>query len=68
MDINDVLKMVAANNGVTLDEVKSEIQKSIHEAAKDPSPEFKASFGDSEPTIEEFLSKMSDKVTERMGN
>ena len=68
MDINDVLKMVADNNGVTLDEVKEEIQKAIHEAAKDPSPEFKASFGDREPSIEEFITRMSGKVTKRMGN
>lgn len=68
MDMNDVLTKVAEMNGVALDEVKEEIQKSIHEAAKNPSPEFKASFGDREPSIEEFLSRMSSKVIKRVGN
>ena len=68
MDMNDLLAKVAEMNGVTLDEVKEEIQKSIHEAAKNPSPEFKASFGDKEPSIEEFLSKVSSKAMKRTGN
>ena len=68
MDMNDVLTKVAEMNGVALDEVKEEIQKSIHEAAKNPSPEFKTSFGDREPSIEEFLSKMSARAMKRMGN
>lgn len=68
MDMNDVLAEVAEMNGVTLDEVKEEMQKSIHEAAKNPSPEFKATFDDREPSIEEFLSKMSSKAMKRMGN
>ena len=55
-------------NGITLDEVKEEMQQSIYEAAKNPSTEFKASFGDKEPSIEEFISKMSDTVTKRTGN
>lgn len=66
MDINDVLANVAEMNGVTLDEVKDEMQKSIHEAAIHPSPEFKAFFGDREPNIEEFLSKMSSKAMKKM--
>lgn len=68
MDMNDVLAKVAEMNDVTLDEVKEEMQKSIHEAAKDPSPEFKAAFGNREPSIEEFLDKMSAKAMKRMGN
>lgn len=66
--MNNVLAKVAEMNGVTLDEVKEEIRKSILEAAKNPSPEFKASFGDREPNIEEFLSKMSSKAMKRMGS
>ena len=38
MDMNDVLAKVAEMNGVSLDEVKEEMHKSIHEATKDPSP------------------------------
>lgn len=68
MNLDEILGKVAKQNGVTLEEVKEEIQKSIHEAAKNPSPEFKASFGDREPSIEEFLVMMSSKVTKRMGN
>lgn len=63
-----MLAKVAEMNDVTLDEVKEEMQKSIHEAAKDPSPEFKAAFGNREPSIEEFLDKMSAKAMKRMGN
>lgn len=66
--MNDVLEKVAKMNGVTHDEVKEEMQKSIHEADKNPSPEFKATFDDREPSIEEFLSKMSSKAMKRMGN
>lgn len=68
MNMNDVFAKVAEMNGVTLDEVKEEMQKSIHEAAKNPSPEFKASFGDREPSIEEFLSKMLSKAMKVMEN
>lgn len=68
MDMSDVPAKVAEMNGVTLDEVKEEMQNSIHEAAKNPSTEFKTSFGDREPSIEEFLSKMSARAMKRMGN
>lgn len=66
MDINYVLAKVAEMNGVTLDEVKDEMQMSIHEAAINTSPEFKAFFGDREPNIEEFLSKMSSKAIKKI--
>lgn len=59
MDINEILEKVAEMNGVTVEEVKVEMQKAIHDAAKNPSPEFKARFGDREPDISEFLEMMS---------
>ena len=68
MDMDGILEKVAEMNGVTVEEVKDEIQKSIHDAAAHPSAAFKESFGDKEPSIEEFLEMMSDKVTKRMGN
>ena len=45
--------------------MKLKMQKSIHEAAINPSPEFKAFFGDREPNIEELLSKMSSKAMKK---
>lgn len=70
MDINidEVLAKVAEKNGVTVEEVKAEMQKSIHEAAQDPSSAFKENFGDKEPSIEDFLKKISKEVMKRVGN
>lgn len=68
MDINEVLEKVAEMNGVTVEEVKAEMQKAIREDAKDPSPEFKSRYGDREPDIGEFLEMMSSQVTKRMGS
>lgn len=68
MDINEVLEKVAEMNGVTVEEVKAEMQKAIRDATKNPSNEFKARFGDREPDISEFLETLSSQVTKRMGN
>lgn len=68
MGMNEILEKVAEMNGVTVEEVKNEMQKAIHDAAKNPSPEFKARFGDREPDISEFLEMLSSQVTKRMGN
>lgn len=68
MDINELLEKVAEMNGVSIEEVKAEMQKAIHDAAKDPTPEFKARFGDREPDISEFLEMLSSQVTKRMGS
>lgn len=68
VDINEILEKVAEMNGVTVEEVKAEMQNAIHDAAEDPSPEFKASFGDREPDIGEFLEMLSSQVTKRIGN
>ena len=66
--MNEILEKVAEMNGVSVEEVKTEMQKAIHDAAKNPSPEFKSRFGDREPDISEFLEMLSSQVTKRMGN
>ena len=63
MKTEEMLKKIAEMNGVTVDEVKEDIQKAIQEAAMNPTAEFKKAFGNRVPSIEEFLSKMVSKVT-----
>ena len=62
MDIKDVLKQVALQNGVSEEEVREEMQRSIHEAYLQKSPKFVKMFGDREPSLEEFLEKMAMRV------
>ena len=40
---------------ISEEEVRKEIEKSIHEAYLQKSPAFVNTFGDREPTVEEFL-------------
>lgn len=68
MKTEDMLSKIAENNGVSIDEVRAEIQKSIQEAAKNPSPEFKKAFGDRVPSVEEFLEEMTSKIIKNVGN
>lgn len=68
MDMNEILEKVAEMNGVTVEEVKAGMQKAIHDAAKNPSPEFKSRFVDREPDISEFLEMLSGQVIKIMGN
>ena len=49
-------------NGVSEEEVREEMQKSIHEAYLQKSPKFVKMFGDREPSLEEFLEKMAKRV------
>ncbi|MBQ6439215.1 MAG: hypothetical protein IJJ06_03625 [Mogibacterium sp.] len=60
--MKDILKQVALQNGVSEEEVREEMQKSIHEAYLQKSPAFINTFGDREPSVEEFLKKMADQV------
>ena len=60
--MKDILKQVALQNGVSEEEVREEMQKSIHEAYMQKSPAFINTFGDREPSVEEFLKKMADQV------
>lgn len=61
-NMKNVIKEVAKKNGVSEEEVRKEMQKSIHEAYLQKSPAFINAFGDREPSVEEFLKKMADQV------
>ena len=62
MEMKDVLKQVALQNGVSEEEVREEMKKSIHEAYLQKSPAFVAAFGDREPSVEEFLENTAMQV------
>lgn len=61
-NMKNVIKEVAKRNGVSEEEVRKEMQKSIHEAYLQKSPAFINTFGDREPSVEEFIKKMADQV------
>lgn len=61
-----IIEQVAKNKGVSVEEVMSEIQKSIDEAAKNPTEEFKKAFGDRVPSGEEFIKFTASKASEKM--
>ena len=54
-EMKDVIRMVAEKNGVSEEEVRSEMEKAIHEAYLLKSPGFIKAFGDREPSVEEFI-------------
>lgn len=62
MEMKDVLKKVALQNGVSEEEVREEMQKAIHEAYLQKAPAFVAAFGDREPSVEEFIKNMAMQV------
>jgi len=62
MDMKEVFKQVALQNGASEEEVREEMQKSIHEAYLYKSPAFVAAFGDREPSVEEFIETMAMQV------
>ena len=51
MEMKDVLKQVALQNGFSEEEVREEMQKAIHDAYLQKSPAFVAAFGDREPSV-----------------
>ncbi len=53
MNIMGILKAVAKQNHTTVEEVRHEMELAIY-SAKD-NPNFKAIFGDSIPSVEEFI-------------
>ena len=61
-NMKNVIKEVAKRNGVSEEEVREEMQKSIHEAYLQKSPAFINAFGDHEPSVEEFIKKMAYQV------
>ena len=50
-NMKNVIKEVAKRNGVSEEEVREEMQKSIHEAYLQKSPAFINAFGDREPSV-----------------
>ena len=68
MMTDDLFERIAEMNGVSIEEVKEEMQKSIQEAAMNASPEFRESFGDEAPSIEDFLSAITSNLTDTFVN
>ena len=62
MEMKDVLKQVALQNGFSEEEVREEMQKAIHDAYLQKSPAFVAAFGDRELSVEEFLENTAMQV------
>lgn len=62
MEMKDVLKQVALQNGFSEEEVREEMQKAIHDAYLQKSPAFVAAFADREPSVEEFLENTAMQV------
>jgi len=65
-DAKDLLKVVARKHGVSVAQVKAEMQTTIEEARNNPDPEkqaeFRKYFGDRTPTPEEFIYTMTKKI------
>jgi len=68
MEMKDVLKQVALQNGVSEEEVREEMKKAIHETYLQKAPAFVETYGDREPTVEEFLENTVRQVNKRMSN
>lgn len=68
-DTKDLLKIIARQHGISVKEVKAEMQKTIDEARYNPDPEkqaeFKKYFGNSTPTPEEFIYIMTKKLNRK---
>ena len=61
-DVKEIIKNVALQNGVSEEVVREEIKNSIHEAFLEKTPAFAETFGDHEPTLEEFIEKMAEQI------
>lgn len=65
-DTKGLLKVVARAHGISVAEVRAEMQATIEEARNSPDPEkqaeFKKYFGNRTPTPEEFIYKMTKKL------
>ena len=65
-DTKDLLKTVARAHGISVAEVKAEMQATIDEAQNNPDPEKQAEvkkyFGNRTPTPEEFIYVMTKKL------
>ena len=66
--MSEVIKMIALQNGVSEEEVREEMERSIHEAYLQKAPAFVETYGDREPSLEEFLENTVKQVNKRMSN
>lgn len=68
-DTKDLFKVIARQHGISVKEVKAEMQKTIDEARSNPDPEkqaeFSKYFGDRTPTPEEFIYVMTKKLNHK---
>lgn len=68
-DTKDLFKIIARQHGISVKEVKAEMQKTIDEARNNPDPEkqaeFSKYFGDRTPTPEEFIVVMTKKLNRK---
>ena len=62
MNINTILKFVAKKNRTSVKEVRKEMEKAILDA-KD-TPNFKKAFGNNTPTLEKFIEKGIEMITD----
>lgn len=69
-DIKDLLKVIARQHGISVAEVRTEMQRTIDEARNNPDPEkqaeFSRYFGDRTPTPEEFIYIMTKKLNRKV--
>lgn len=65
-DTKDLLKVIARQHGISVAEVRTEMQRTIDEARNNPDPEkqaeFRKYFGDRTPTPEEFIYTVTKKL------
>lgn len=65
-DTKDLLKTIARQHGISVNEVRAQMQKTIDEARSNPDPEkqaeFRKYFGDRTPTPEEFIYTVTKKL------
>ena len=60
MEYSEIIKTIARKHGTTPAEVEAEMQAAL-EVAKD-NPNFKTMLGNRKPTVEEFVSTVSEKL------
>ena len=69
-DAKDLLKTVARQHGISVKEVRAQMQKTIDEARSNPDPEkqaeFSRYFGDRTPTPEEFIYVVTKKLKSKL--
>lgn len=69
-DTKDLLKTIARTHGISVAEVRAEMQATIDEARNNPDPEkqaeFRKYFGNRTPTPEEFIYTMTKKLNHKL--